>query len=120
MDYSIVPSVIYTTPEVAAVGESVQSAKDKGLNVKVVKAPMMFSGRYVAETLNGDGFCKLIYDLDHHCLVGAAIVGNYASEMIYGVAMMVNSKLPIQHLTKIVFPHPTVCETVREALFMAV
>ena len=50
--------------------------------------------------------------------MGAAIVGNYASEMIYGVAMMVNSKLPIQHLTKIVFPHPTVCETVREALFM--
>ena len=118
MDYSIVPSVIYTTPEVAAVGESVQSAKDKGLNVKVVKAPMMFSGRYVAETMNGDGFVKLIYDLDRHCLVGAAIVGNYASEMIYGVAMMVNSKLPIQHLTKIVFPHPTVCETVREALFM--
>jgi dihydrolipoamide dehydrogenase len=70
MDYSIVPSVIYTTPEVAAVGESEQSAKDKGLHVKVVKAPMMFSGRYVAETMNGDGFVKLIYDLDRHCLVG--------------------------------------------------
>ena len=118
IDYSIIPSVIYTSPEVACVGETEQSAKEKGLNVKVVKAPMMFSGRYVAETLNGDGFCKLIYDLNNRCVVGVHLVGSYASEMIYGAAMMVQSKLPLQHLDKIVFPHPTVCEVIREALFM--
>ena len=118
MDYGVIPSVIYTTPEVASVGETEQSAKEKGLHVKVVKAPMMFSGRYVAETMNGDGFCKLIYDLDNRCVVGVHLVGPYASEMIYGAAMMVQSKLPLAHLDKIVFPHPTVCETIREALFM--
>ena len=118
IDYSVIPSVIYTNPEVASVGETEQSAKEKGLNVKVVKAPMMFSGRYVAETLNGDGFCKVIYDLTNRQVVGVHIVGSYASEMIYGAAMMVQSKLPLQHLDKIVFPHPTVCETIREALFM--
>ena len=118
IDYSIIPSVIYTTPEVASVGETEQSAKDKGLQVKVVKAPMRMSGRYLAENPRGDGFCKLIYDTKNKRLVGAHMVGAYCSEMIYGAAMMVQSKLPLEHLNKIVFPHPTVAEVVREALFM--
>ena len=118
IDYSIIPSVIYTTPEVACVGESEQSAKEKGMDVTVVKAPMRLSGRYLAENPKGDGFCKLVYDRKNRCVVGVHMVGSYASEIIYGAAMMVHSKLPVQHLDKIVFPHPTVGEVVREALFM--
>ena len=95
-----------------------KAAKEKGMNVKVVKASMMMSGRYVAENRTGDGFCKIVYDLDRRCVAGVQIVGSYASEMIYGAAMMVYSKSPVQHLDKIVFPHPSVCETIREALFM--
>lgn len=117
MRYEAIPSVIYTNPEVASVGETKQSALDKGMNVKEIKAPMMYSGRYVAETLNGDGFCKLIYDLDRKCLVGVHLIGSYASEMIYGAAMMLETELPISQLKKIVFPHPTVCEVIREAMF---
>ena len=74
--------------------------------------------RYVAENLSGDGFCKLLYDRKNRCVVGVHLVGSYASEIIYGAAMMVHSKLPVQHLDKIVFPHPTVGEVVREALFL--
>ena len=118
IDYSVIPSVIYTNPEVASVGESEQSAKDKGLQVKVVKAPMMLSGRYVAENKKGDGFCKLIYDVKNKQLVGVHMVGTYASEIIYGAAAMVYSKLPVEHLNKLVFPHPSVAEVIREALFM--
>ena len=118
IDYSIIPSVIYTTPEVACVGETEQSAKEKGLDVQIVKAPMALSGRYLAENPKGDGFCKLLYDRKNRCVVGVHLVGSYASEIIYGAAMMVHSKLPVQHLDKIVFPHPTVGEVVREALFL--
>ena len=118
IDYSIIPSVIYTTPEVACVGETEQSAKEKGLDVQIVKAPMALSGRYLAENPKGDGFCKLLYDRKNLCVVGVHLVGSYASEIIYGAAMMVHSKLPVQHLDKIVFPHPTVGEVVREALFL--
>ena len=118
IDYSIIPSVIYTTPEVACVGETEQSAKEKGLDVQVVKVPMALSGRYLAENPKGDGFCKLLYDRKNRCVVGVHLVGSYASEIIYGAAMMVHSKLPVQHLDKIVFPHPTVGEVVREALFL--
>ena len=92
--------------------------KEKGLDVQVVKAPMALSGRYLAENPKGDGFCKLLYDRKNRCVVGVHLVGSYASEIIYGAAMMVHSKLPVQHLDKIVFPHPTVGEVVREALFL--
>lgn len=54
--------MIYTTPEVACVGETEQSAREKGLDVQVVKAPMALSGRYLAENPKGTGFCKLLYD----------------------------------------------------------
>lgn len=118
MRYEAIPSVIYTTPEVAAVGETEASAKAKGLNVKVVKTPMMVSGRYVAENLRGDGFCKLVYDLDRNCLIGVQMIGSYASEIIYGAALMLETELPLSQLKKLVFPHPSVCEVIREGLFM--
>ena len=118
IDYSVIPSVIYTTPEVACVGMTEQEAKQKGLDITVVRAPMKLSGRYLAENPKGDGFCKLIYDRKNRCVLGVHLVGSYASEMIYGAAMMVWSRLPVEHLDKIVFPHPTVCEVIREALFM--
>ena len=115
---SVVPSVIYTTPEVACVGLNEDEARATGHNIRVARVPMLYSGRFVAENDRGDGFCKLIYDVKKRELVGVHIVGSYASEMIYGAAAMVYSKLPVQHLDKIVFPHPTVCEVIREALFM--
>ena len=68
--------------------------------------------------MNGNGFVKVVYDTDKDRIVGVHIVGNYASEMIYGAAMMMESELPLVQLKKFVFPHPTVCEVIREALFM--
>ncbi len=118
MRYEAIPSVIYTNPEVACVGETKESAEKKGMKVKCVKVPMMMSGRYVAETMNGDGFAKLVYDVDRKCLVGVQIIGNYASEMIFGAAMMLETQMPVEQLKKIVFPHPTVCEVIREGFFM--
>ena len=46
------------------------------------------------------------------------MVGNYASEMIYGAAMLLDTEMPIERIKKIVFPHPTVSEVIREGLFM--
>ena len=118
MKYDNVPSVIYTNPEVASVGLSKAAAEEKGLKVKEVKVPMQLSGRYIAETLRGDGFAKIVYDTERSRIVGVCMVGNYASEMIYGAAMMRETELPLSQLKKIVFPHPTVCEVIREGLFM--
>ena len=117
MRYDVIPAVIYTDPEVASVGESVESAQAKGLNVKEVKLPMLFAGRYVAENRGGRGFIKLVVDTDRNCLVGCHMVGSYASEIIMTAVMMVDTGLPPERLKKLVFPHPTVAEVIREAIF---
>ena len=117
MRYDVVPSVIYTDPEVASVGESAESAKAKGMTVKEVKVPMVYSGRYVAENEGGKGFAKLVVDTATNRLVGCHMVGSYASEIILSAAMMVDTQLPPQRLKQFVFPHPTVGEVIREGLF---
>lgn len=115
--YNVTPSVIYTDPEVASVGETAASARAKGLDVKEVELPMMYSGRYVAENENGRGFIKLVVDTRRNCLIGCHMVGGYASEIIMTAAMMVDTELPPERLKKLVFPHPTVGEIIREAIF---
>ena len=115
--YDVIPSVIYTDPEVASVGLSADAAKAKGLNVKEIKLPMMYAGRYVAEVDNGGGFIKLVVDTDAKRLVGCSMVGSYASEIIMTVTMMLDTELTPARLKKLVFPHPTVSEIIREAIF---
>lgn len=115
--YECIPSVIYTDPEVASVGDTKEACIAKGMNVKEVNVPMMYAGRYVAEVDAGKGFCKVVYDLDKKRVVGVHMVGSYASEMILSAAMMVDTELPADRLKKFVFPHPTVCEVIREAIF---
>lgn len=117
MRYDVIPSVLYTDPEAAWVGESVESARAKGLNVKEVKLPMLFAGRYVAENRGGRGFIKLVVDTDRNCLAGCHMIGSYASEIIMTAVMMIDTGLPPERLKKLVFPHPTVAEVIREAIF---
>lgn len=117
MRYHAIPSVIYTNPEIASVGETEESAKAKGISVKSVKVSMKMSGRYLAEVERGEGFCKLIIDTRKNCVIGCHMIGSYASEMIYGAAMMVESQATVEYFKKLVFPHPTVSEVIREGLF---
>ena len=117
MKYNAIPGVIYTNPEVAGVGETEQSAKEKGLDVTIKKIPMQYSGRYVAENAHGDGIVKLIVDNKWNTLIGVHICANYASELIWGADALIAKGITIDEIKKIVFPHPTVCEIIREAVF---
>jgi dihydrolipoamide dehydrogenase len=117
MRYEAIPSVIYSDPEVACVGETLDSARQNGLDVKEIKLSMHYSGRFVAENEGGDGICKLIVEENTRRIVGVHMLGNYSSEIIYGAAMMVESRWPADDLKELVFPHPTVGEVIRETLF---
>ena len=117
MRYNVIPSVIYTNPEVGSVGETEESAKAKGLDVKCVSIPMTYSGRYIAENTELDGICKLVINNKTNTLIGAHIIGSYAGEFIVSVSAMVDLEVDIENIKKLVFPHPTVCEIVREAIF---
>lgn len=117
MRYNVIPSVIYTNPEIGTVGETEESAKAKGYDVKVVSIPMTYSGRYVAENTALDGICKLIINNKTNTLIGAHVIGSYAGEFIVTVSAMIDLEVDIENIKKLVFPHPTVCEIVREAIF---
>lgn len=118
MRYHAIPSVIYTDPEIACVGETEESARAKGMDIKTIKTSMRVSGRYAAEVEKGEGFCKLVVDRKRNCLVGCHMIGSYASEIIYGAAMMIEKQIPIEQMKELIFPHPTVSEVIRESLFM--
>jgi len=118
VNYNSIPSVIYTNPEVASVGETTESAKEKGLDVDVKTVTLKYSGRYVAENEHGYGILKVITDKKHKNIVGLHMLGSYASEIIYGAAMMVETEMRVEDIQKLVFPHPTVCEVIRESMFM--
>ena len=118
VNYNAIPAVIYTNPEVASVGETEMSAKEKGLDVSIQNVTLKYSGRYIAENEHGYGILKLIIDNKHKNIVGLHMIGSYASEIIYGAAMMVETEMRVEDIQKLVFPHPTVCEVIREAMFM--
>ena len=117
MRYNVIPSVIYTNPEVGSVGETEESAKAKGLDVKCVSIPLTYSGRYIAENTDLNGICKIVLNKKTNTLIGAHIIGSYAGEFIVSVSAMVDLEVDIENIKKLVFPHPTVCEIVREAIF---
>ena len=118
VNYNSIPSVIYTNPEVASVGETEESAKEKKLDVNIQTVTLKYSGRYIAENEHGYGILKVITDKKHKNIVGLHMIGSYASEIIYGAAMMVETEMRVEDIQKLVFPHPTVCEVIREAMFM--
>ena len=117
MRYNVIPSVIYTNPEVGSVGETEESAKAKGLDVKCVSIPLTYSGRYIAENTDLSGICKIVVNKKTNTLIGAHIIGSYAGEYIVAVSAMIDLEVDIENIKKLVFPHPTVCEIVREAIF---
>ncbi|MBR7110467.1 MAG: dihydrolipoyl dehydrogenase [Clostridia bacterium] len=117
MNYGVIPSVIYTNPEVGSVGETVESAKAKGIDVKEASLSLMFSGRYVAENTDYDGICKLVINNKTNTLIGAHIIGSYAGEFIVAVSALIDLEVDIENIKKLVFPHPTVCEIIRETVF---
>jgi dihydrolipoamide dehydrogenase len=119
MRYHAIPGVVYTNPELASVGETEATAKAKRLDARVVKLPMQYSGRYVAENEGGNGIFKLVVDNRRNTILGAQALCNYASEFIVAVGTFIEMEMTLDEIKEIIFPHPTVGEIIREAVFQA-
>lgn len=115
MNYRAIPSVIYTNPEFAGVGETEDSLNAKGIEYRKVTLPMAYSGRFAAENERTNGVCKLLFAEDD-TLIGAHVLGNPASEIITLAGMAIELKLKADEWNKCIFPHPTVGEIFKEAL----
>ncbi|MCS7214584.1 MAG: dihydrolipoyl dehydrogenase [Thermodesulfovibrio sp.] len=115
MDYSAIPSTIFTVTEVASVGLREKEAIQKGLNIKKGIFPFRALGKaHLVGQI--DGFVKLIADKDSETIVGAHIVGSLASELIHELALAVKLKIKIKELDELIHSHPTLSECIGEAI----
>ncbi|WP_165020289.1 dihydrolipoyl dehydrogenase [Dysgonomonas sp. ZJ279] len=116
MSYKAIPGVVYTNPEIAGVGKTEEELIAQNVKHKILKLPMAYSGRFVAENELGNGVCKLIIDSDEK-IVGCHMLGNPASELIVIAGIAIEKEYTVEEFQKIVFPHPTVGEIIHETLF---
>jgi len=115
MSYRAVPSIIYTNPEVASVGETEENLQQKDVKYKALRLPMTYSGRFVAENEGATGLCKILVDEDDNIL-GIHLVGNASSEIITLATLAIEQKMTTVQWQKSIFPHPTVSEIIKETL----
>ncbi len=108
-----VPYCIYTNPEIAYVGLSEEKAKELKFDYQVSKFITSSNGRYLIEN-NDRGFVKVIFVDD--VIKGASLFMDQATEYIVYFANAIDNKLTYKQLTEVIFPHPTVSESIKEAL----
>jgi len=115
-----VPWALFSLPEAAGVGLTEKEAVARGYEVAVLKTPYAVSGRFVAENgLTASGSIKIIAEKTTGRILGVAMLGAYASEHIWGLALALERRLTLSALQEMVFPHPTVSEVIREAAWSA-
>ncbi|MBO5818775.1 MAG: dihydrolipoyl dehydrogenase [Bacteroidales bacterium] len=117
MRYDAIPGVVYTNPEVAGVGLTEEQAKAKNIDFTVLKLPMAYSGRFVAENEGGEGICKIIVGKKYHEVLGVHMLGNPCSEIIQSACIAIEQEMTVEQLKEVVFPHPTVGEIIKETAF---
>ena len=114
MNYDCVPSVIYTHPEIAAVGQTEQELKADGIECKIGVFPFAASGRALAAN-DSDGIVKMIADAETDRILGCHIIGPSAADLVQQVVIAMEFGSSAEDLALTVFGHPTLSEAVHEA-----
>jgi len=118
VNYKIVPSVIYTAPEIAWVGETEQQVKASGRAYKVGQFPFLASGRARAMEA-AQGFCKVISAQDDDEILGVHIIGPMAGELIAEAVLAMEYSASTEDIQRTIHAHPTLSEAVHEAALNA-
>jgi dihydrolipoamide dehydrogenase len=117
VNYGVIPSVMYTSPEVAWIGKSEDELKGDGLEYKVGKFPFTANGRAKAMRAT-QGFVKILADVTTDRVLGAQIVARNAGEMIHEIGVLMEFSGSAEDLARTTHAHPTLSEAVREAALM--
>jgi dihydrolipoamide dehydrogenase len=110
-DARVIPSVAYTDPEIAWVGMTEDDARAQGLSVGKAVFPWSASARAIANARD-EGFTKLLFDEQTHRIVGGAIVGTHAGDMIGEVALAIEMGADATDIGRTIHPHPTLGESI--------
>lgn len=118
MRYNAIPWAVYTSPEAAGCGLTEAEAVSKGRKVKTATVLMKHNGRFLAEHgKTAAGSCKVIVDAQTEILLGVHLIGGISSELIAGAAAMIESELRVGEIKEIIFPHPSLSEVIRDAVW---
>lgn len=117
MRYNAIPAVVYTNPELASVGLTEEQARKQNIEYQVRSLPMQYAGRFVAENEGKNGTAKILVGKKYGEILGVHLLANPASEMIYAAGTFIEAQFRTRDVEEIVFPHPTVSEIIREAIF---
>lgn len=115
VDPTLIPSCVYTAPEIASVGLTQEEARAQGLDVVTGKAVTTQNARTLMEGL-GRGFIKLVFDRQTRALVGAQLLCGRATEMVGELAVAIENRLTAAQLLRTVRPHPTFEESISDAI----
>ncbi|WEV45110.1 dihydrolipoyl dehydrogenase [Streptococcaceae bacterium ESL0687] len=113
-----IPAVAYCDPELATMGETPESAKEKGLDVLVSKFPFAANGRAI--TMNEtNGFVRIVSDKKEHVIIGAQIAGPGASDLISEFSLAIENGLTSEDISMTIHPHPTLGEAIMDTSELA-
>lgn len=114
IDYNLIPGVVYTWPEVSAVGKTEEQLKEAGVKYKSGKFPMKALGRARA-SMDTEGMVKVLSDAETDELLGVHIVGPRAADLIMEAVALMEFRASAEDMARICHPHPTYTEAVKEA-----
>lgn len=114
VDYSLVPNVIYTDPEIASVGLTERAAKEKGFDITVGKFSLLANGRAIAQDAT-DGMAKVIADTKTDRILGVTVIASGGSEIIANAVAHMTYGGSAEDLGRTVHAHPTISEALKEA-----
>src|SRR3954463_3312474 len=118
MDKNLIPGCTYCQPQVASVGLTEAKAKEAGRDIRVGRFPFVANGKAIAQG-EDQGMVKVIFDKKTGQLLGAHMVGAEVVEMIQGFVVAMNLETTEEELMHTIFPHPTISETMKEAVLDA-
>lgn len=113
-DPHLVPSVVFSMPQIATVGISERELKNRFINYQAIRIPYRGNCKAVA-TLATDGYLKILVD-EAQILVGAQVIGAHAEDLIHELALMVENKRTIASFKTLIHAHPTLSELIYSAL----
>lgn len=114
INYSTVPSAIFTEPEIGVVGITEKIAKEKGIEIEVGKFPFAANGK--ALTLGEkEGFVKIIKNKSTGKIIGSTIIGPHATDLLASITLCINNGFTSKEITETIFAHPTISESLHEA-----
>jgi dihydrolipoamide dehydrogenase len=118
MDKLMIPGCTYCHPQVASVGLTEAKAKEAGKDIRVGRFPFVGNGKAIAQG-EDQGMVKVIFDKKTGQLLGAHMVGSEVTELIQGFVVAMNLETTEEELFHTIFPHPTISETMKEAVLDA-